>query len=293
MRCAWCHNPETVAPYPELYWKRRLCTQCGKCLDACPRDAIEPPILPEEALDGESAYHKIIRSRCDRCLKCVEACLYQALEIVGRPMSAEEILAEALQDKPFYDNSGGGLTLSGGEPTAHADFTLRLLRRAREMGLHTCLDTSGFCEWEVLREIARSADIVLYDLKHLDPEQHRQKTGADNRLILGNLARLAETGREIWIRIPVIPDFNDSLEFHARAAAFLAALPGRVERVDLLPFHNWCQDKYGWLGVDWELREAESLDPIFLEIPAESYREKGLAVTIGGSGFEDARAGTG
>jgi len=219
-------------------------------------------------------------------MRCVEVCLYDALQIVGKAMSVEEILEEVLRDQPFYDNSGGGMTLSGGEPAAHAEFAQRLLKQAKDMGLNTCLDTNGFCEWEAFREIVRHADLVLYDLKHLDPALHQEKTGVDNEIILKNLARLAESGKETWVRIPVIPDFNDSLEFHAQAAEFLAGLPGRVARVDLLPFHNWCQDKYGWLGVDWNLREIESLDPVFLEIPAEIYREKGLNVTIGGSGFE-------
>jgi len=293
MRCAWCHNPETIAPYPEIYWKRRLCVGCGKCLEVCPRDAIEPPGPPGETGDQEDARHRIIRSRCDRCMKCLEVCLYDALQIVGQPMTVEQVLEEVQRDKPFYDNSGGGLTLSGGEPTAHAEFAQRLLRQARDLGLHTCLDTSGFCEWEIFRETVHGADLVLYDLKHLDPTLHRHKTGVDNRLILENLARLAGTGKEVWVRIPVLPDFNDSLEFHAQAADFLAGLPGRVARVDLLPFHNWCQDKYGWLGLDWNLTEIESLDPVFLEIPAEVYREKGLVVTIGGSGFESLHSATG
>jgi len=290
MRCAWCHNPEAIAPYPEIYWKRRLCVQCGKCLEVCPRNAIEPPIPPEAAQSDGSTYHKIIRSRCDRCMLCLEACLYEALQIVGKPMSVEEILEEVWRDKPFYDNSGGGMTLSGGEPAAHPEFTQSLLRQAKGMGLHTCLDTNGFCEWAVLEQMARYTDIVLFDLKHLDPEIHCRKTGVDNAPILKNLALLAKTGREIWVRIPVVPDFNDAIGFHTRAAEFLSALPGRIARVDLLPFHNWCQDKYGWLGLEWDLREVDSLDPVFLEIPAEIYRERGLAVTIGGSGFEEAGA---
>jgi len=287
LRCAWCHNPETISPDPEIYWKARLCTQCGKCFDVCPRDAIEPPVPPEEARREDAAYYKINLDRCDRCMKCVEVCLHEALEIVGKPMTVEAILEEVERDKPFYDNSGGGMTLSGGEPTFHAAFSLELLEQAKQRGLHVCLDTNGYCAWEVLKDLSRFTDIVLFDLKHLDPESHRENTTAGNQVILENLTRLSEIGIEIWVRIPVVPNMNDTMAFHSRAADFLANLPGRIARIDLIPFHNWCQDKYRWLGRHWPLGDLPSLDTIFLEIPAGVYKEKGLATTIGGSGFEN------
>jgi pyruvate formate lyase activating enzyme len=286
MRCHWCHNPETISSHPELYWKRRLCVQCGACLEACPQDAILPPIPPEETQLEECTYHKIIRDRCDLCMKCVQACLYDALEIVGKPMTVEEILDEVEQDRPFYDNSGGGMTLTGGEPTAHPEFAGRLLEQAKSRGLHVCLDTNGCSDWGVLKGLAEHADIVLFDLKHIDPVRHKERTGVTNELIIENLGLLSETGKEIWVRIPVVPGYNDSIEFHTSAADLLATLGKGITRIDLLPFHNWCQDKYGWLGLDWPLQEIESMDPAFLEIPADIYRSKGFETTIGGSGFE-------
>lgn len=290
LKCEWCHNPETIAAYPEVYWKKRHCVQCGLCLEACPRGAINPPIPPEEAQQEDSTYHKIIRSKCDNCMACVEACQYGALEVVGKSMSVKEILDEVESDRPFYDNSGGGLTLSGGEPTVFVDFSEALLQEAKGRGLHTCMDTNGYCSWEILERLVRHTDIVLYDLKHLDPELHRLRTGVANELILENLARLVRTGQEIWIRIPVVAGFNDSLEYHRRNAQFIRRLPGRIARIDLLPFHNWCQDKYGWLGIDWALgRRNEAMEPFLLEVPLEIYREEGLSANIGGSGFEGAR----
>lgn len=286
LKCRWCHNPETIYPAPEIYWKNRLCLQCGRCLEVCPNDAVNPPIAPEESREENSTYHKIIRDKCDRCMKCVEACPYGALIIVGKPLSLEEILAEVLQDKPFYDNSGGGMTLSGGEPTAHPEFAKKLLSGARDRGLHTCLDTNGFCDWKVLNLLIENVDVVLFDLKHLDVEMHKKGTGVSNEVILTNLNLLLKSGRETWLRIPVIPGFNDSMEFHKAASMFIANLPRPVARVDLIPFHNYCQDKYNWLGLDWELKDMEPLEPSFLEIPADLYREKGLFTTIGGSGFE-------
>jgi pyruvate formate lyase activating enzyme len=286
LKCRWCHNPETINPGLEIYWKNRLCLQCGRCLEVCPNDAIYPPIEPEESRKEDSTYHKIIREKCDRCLKCVEACPYGALIIVGKPLSIKEILDEVIQDKPFYDNSGGGMTLSGGEPTAHPEFANKLLSGARERGLHTCIDTNGFSDWRVLNRLIEQVDVVLFDLKHLDDRMHKQGTGVGNEIILKNLTLLSESGREIWIRIPVIPGFNDSMAFHTAASTYIAGLPRKVSRVDLIPFHNYCQDKYNWLGIDWELKDMEPIEPSFLEIPADLYREKGFFTTIGGSGFE-------
>jgi pyruvate formate lyase activating enzyme len=290
LRCQWCHNPEAMATHRELYWKRRLCAQCGACLEACPRDAINPPIPVAEAQQEGSTYHKIIRERCDLCMKCVDVCIYGALEIVGKSMSVKEILDEVERDRPFYDSSGGGMTLTGGEPATHAEFAVTLLKEAKRRGLHVCLDTSGLCAWAVLKRLADTTDIVLFDVKHLDSALHKEATGAGNEVILDNLARLADSGTEVWIRIPVIPNYNDSMAFHSRAAGFLASLGPGITRVDLLPFHNWCQDKYGWLNRPWALSSCEALDPAFLEIFADVYRSAGFLSTVGGSGFESRKA---
>ncbi len=286
MKCEWCHNPETIDALPDIFWKRRLCVGCGECMDVCPNNAINPPIPPEESQKPDSTYQKIVRDQCDLCMKCVDACHYGALSISGKPVSIDELIEEVEKDRPFYDNSGGGMTLSGGEPTAHSDFSLQLLKAAKQRGLHTCLDTNGCCDWNVFEKLLEHVDVFLFDLKHIDSAIHKEKTGVDNGIILKNLARLSETGKEIWIRIPVIPGFNDSLDFHTRASEFLSNLPGKISRVDLLSYHNWCQDKYDWLGIDWPMKEIEATEPSFLEIPAECYREKGFMTTIGGSGFE-------
>ena len=287
LKCEWCHNPETLHSYPEIYYKVRMCSQCGTCLEVCPEDAIVPPIPPPESQAEDSTYRKIIRDKCTRCMDCVDACGYRALEIVGQPMTVRQILDEVEQDRPFYENSGGGLTLSGGEPTGQLDFSLQVLKEAKKRTIHTCLDTSGFCEWEELESLLPYTDIVLYDLKHIDPEKHREKTGVSNEKILDNLSRLSSTSKEIWVRIPVIPGFNDSMTFHQQALDFFTHLPGKIDRLDLLPFHNYCQQEYKWLGIDWRLTDVMSIEPSFLEIPAEIYKEKGFKTTVGGSGFEN------
>jgi pyruvate formate lyase activating enzyme len=286
LRCSWCHNPETRSLLPDLYWKKTLCTQCGKCLEVCPRGAVRPPVPQEEALSEDSTYHKIIRDRCDRCMACVESCPSSALEIVGKPLSVDAVLEEVERDRLFYATSGGGLTVSGGEPTLHADYASALLHGAHERGIHTCLDTSGYCSWAVLERLIESTDIVLFDVKHVDPELHTRETGVTSALTVENLRRLVREGTTVWVRIPVVPGYNDSRAFHEKAVGLLLSLPARPARIDLLPFHNWCQDKYAWLGIDWELRDTEALEPSLLESAADLYREVGFFTTIGGSGFE-------
>jgi len=287
MKCAWCHNPETQALYPEIYWRTLLCVQCGACLEACPEDAINAPIPPEEARSEGSTYHKIIRERCTRCMKCIDACKYNALTIVGQEYSIDEVLEEVIKDELFYSNSGGGMTVSGGEPTTHPKFLGELLAKAKTRGLHTCIDTSGHCSWEVLEPILKNVDLILYDLKHLDPAEHKRMTGVENEMILGNLKKISEKRYAIWIRIPVIPDYSDQLDYHYQVVELLKSLPHPVERVDLLPFHNWCQDKYRWLGIDWVYTGMEAMEPSFLNPLLDIYRDAGISATVGGSGFED------
>lgn len=279
--CSWCHNPECINPSVGIYWKRTLCQQCGTCLTVCPREAVHPPIPVEEARESDT-YYKIDLQKCDKCMKCVEACPYGALTKVGEPLSIEEMLNEVERDFPFYVNSGGGLTVTGGEPADQPEYVLELLKKGKERGLHICLDTSGHCPWDVLEGMLDYVDIFLYDLKQLDTNKHKKATGVGNELILANLKRLLGAGATVWIRIPVIPGFNDSPEYIESVAQFLKGLSPPVERVDLLPFHNYCQEKYRWLGLDWKFGETESLDQSEVEPLKDILESHGIPTTIGG-----------
>lgn len=282
LKCPWCHNPECVHASVNIYWKRTLCKQCGLCLSACPRDAIHPPIPVDEAMKDDSTYHKIDRTKCDMCMKCVEVCPDGALSKVGDTLSIKEVLDEVVRDKPFYINSGGGMTVTGGEPTTQPKYLLELLAKAKELDLHTCLDTSGHCPWEVLESTLNYVDMYLYDLKHMDSREHQKMTEVGNELILENLQRLAEANKALRIRVPVIPGFNDFLKTMMDMAEFLVKLPNPVQGIDLLPFHNWCQDKYRWLGLDWPMSDVESMDPGELEEHKMLIESYGLECTIGG-----------
>ena len=286
MHCVWCHNPETIKSTRELNWRASICAQCGRCFDACPRDAINPPIDPEEARADNSTYDKIIRENCDLCMKCVEVCPTGALELIGQDYTVEEVLDEVEMDMPFYENSGGGMNITGGEPLVHPEYTAELLQGARARGISSCLDTNGNCKWEVLEPLLEYVDVVLYDLKHIDSGEHRRLTGVGNELILDNLKKLLEMGQSVWLRIVVIPDYSDSLDYHEKVAAFLKTLPHPPERIDLLPFHNWCESKYRQLGIRWSFADTPAMDPSMLRPAIEIYRDAGLEATIGGSGFE-------
>lgn len=264
LSCWWCHNPEGQARDPELVYYEARCRRCGACVVVCPH-------ADAAGRDGVILPHAL----CEGCGGCVEACLSSAREILGREMSVEEVLREAERDRVFYEESGGGVTLSGGEPLLQPEFTLALLAACRTRGLHTALETCGLAPESVMLAAAARADLVLYDLKVLDAEKHRRYTGAPNDGILGNLRALAGAGRPPVVRLPVIPGINDSEEDLAACARFLAQLG--LRRLDLLPYHCIGIEKYWRLGRSYRLPETA---------PPEAERNRAVAAYFTGEGFE-------
>jgi pyruvate formate lyase activating enzyme len=234
LRCAWCHNPEGLSPRPELMWYDVRCIGARDCLSACPERALE--LTP----DGM----RIDRTKCTACGACAEACPAGALEVIGREWTPDELFAEVDKDTVFYDTSGGGVTLSGGEPMAQADFVLALARLCHEAGIHVALDTCGTVAWERYERVLPLVDLVLYDLKIFDAERHRASTGADNRSILENARRIAAAGKPMWVRTPIIPGYTAGADNIAALGDFIAGELPTVERWDLLAYTNLGQPKY-------------------------------------------------
>jgi pyruvate formate lyase activating enzyme len=238
LSCLWCHNPESQRAQPELlYWAER-CAGCGACVAACPVDAV--------SLEGGSAVTN--RSLCTGCGACIEVCPSQAREIAGEVWSLGRLLDAVERDVLFYDESGGGLTLSGGEPLAQPEYAQAALAACRDRRIHTAVDTCGFAEWDVVDAVASQTDLFLYDVKHLDDDRHRELTGVSNARILENLEQLSEADRRIWIRYPIIPGENDA-EGEIVALGRLVSRLKTVDAIHLLPFHRGGERKRTRLGL--------------------------------------------
>ena len=225
LRCIWCHNPESLEKAPTLSFNKQKCSSCGRCLAVCSARIIENGIL------------KIEREKCMRCGKCTEICLNDANEIIGKEMTTSEVFAEVLKDKMFYDTSDGGITVTGGEPSYQPDFTLELLSLAKDAGISLAIETCGIGSREFYEKAADLGTTFLYDIKCIEPEHHRKLTGADNAHIISNLHYLMDRGADIIIRLPLIPDCNDSDNDIAMLSAFLNENKGRYRYAEIMPYH--------------------------------------------------------
>lgn len=269
LRCAWCHSPESQSPEPEVAFNPDPCIGCGHCVKACPNDA------------QTMGNPKILRERCNASGRCVEVCFAGALTMYGEKRTVGELLEEVERNRPLYETSGGGVTVSGGEPTIQPAFTRALLEALKDRGIHTALDTCGLADWEALRDILEHVDLVLYDLKHMDSTLHESMTGLPNHLILSNLERVAGLGKTLVIRVPVIPGFNDDVDHFRKMGRFLEGLGG-VESVELLPYHNLGAPKYATLGREYPLGDLESPGREALTVLEGVLEALGLRVVIEG-----------
>ena len=269
LRCLWCSNPESMKPLPQLFYLKDRCTSCSRCIEACPNGA--NTMTPEGLI-------VIDRDVCQACGECVQVCPNKARDIAGRVMTVEEVLDEVKKDSLFYRNSGGGVTASGGEPTHQPDFLWHLFAGCHEAAIETCLDTTGFVKTETLRWILEQTDLVLYDIKHMDPGAHKKLTGVDNALILEN-ARVVAADKPMIVRVPLIPGHNDSEENLNAVTAFMAELG--LKRIDLLPYHSLAKSKYERLGMEYRLEGLQPYEPEEVKEIKAFLESRGLEVGVG------------
>jgi pyruvate formate lyase activating enzyme len=269
--CFWCHNPEDRVARQEVQWFPDRCIGCDACLVACPEGA-------QDRMDGQRVYH---REACQVCGRCVDVCYAEALVMAGRWWAPEELLELLLRDREFYEQSGGGITLSGGEPTLQQAFARRTLELCRRAGLRTAIETAAYCRWEGLAELLPWLDLLIMDIKLIDDAAHRAATGVANRLILENARRLSTTGVPLLVRTPVVPGVNDTPEAIGAVAGFIAGFPN-LHYYELMPFHRMAGGKYRSLGLSYEGEGLAPPAPITLEMLAQRAREAGVhTVRIG------------
>ena len=248
LRCLWCHNPEGGPAKRQLAWYASKCIKCGCCYSACPFHVIVG------VMNGGD--ERVDRARCHVCGSCARACPAEALQLIGRLESVESVLDVVKRDVPFYRTSGGGMTISGGEPLSQWEFTRTLVEEARREGIHTAIETSGFGEWERLESLATYTDLFLYDLKVISRRKHRRLCGVDNARILENARKLSAAGARVLFRTPIVPRLNDRLTDIRALADFVLSLPGR-HRLELMPYHRIGAGKYEALGLTYPIPEVQ------------------------------------
>ncbi|WP_096700837.1 [benzylsuccinate synthase]-activating enzyme [Magnetospirillum sp. 15-1] len=281
LRCPWCHNPETQDTRREMFYYENRCVGCGRCVAVCSTGA---STLVDTG--GKSPTLVVNRDKCDRCLRCAAVCLTEARGISGQAMTVDEILREALSDKPFYKNSGGGVTLSGGDPLMYPEFVLELARRLHDEGVHLAMETSCFPKhWETMEPLVEHTDLFIVDLKCLNAKRHEEVVGWPLQPILRNLNNLFERNATVRIHIPVIPGFNDSEEDFRDYAEFLGAYADRLNGVDILNYHSYGEGKYAALGrMETYKFAGVAENPAEVVLPlVKALKDKGIpGITVGG-----------
>lgn len=275
LRCRWCSTPESQDPAPELGYDPRKCTVCRSCVAVCPREAI--------TVAQDETKVEVDPSACDLCFECVEACPSKARKAYGRRVTARRIVEEVEKDDIFYFHSGGGVTISGGEPLVQAAFVKEILVGCRERGMHTAIETSGYAAWNRLEEVLPFLDTVIVDIKIMDSARHKEFTGQSNELILENIRKIDESEfpLELFIRVPLIPGINDSEEDLLATAEFCKGLR-KFKELHILPYHRLGVESYRLLNREYPLDDLQSLDMRDVEEKVERLRREGIPVKIGG-----------
>lgn len=255
LHCPWCHNPEGIDRKPTVVWWKSQCLRCQDCIAACPAVALT---LEQELIRWRA-------SSCTGCGRCAEACPTQALELIGTTVTVDKVVDSVVKDRSFYETSGGGVTLSGGEPCMQHKFLSALLPRLHQAGIKTALDTCGATDPKILKELLAWVDLILFDLKLADPHEHVRVTGIELEVVLAALTTVAESGKPLWIRTPVIPGYTADRENVRDIAKLILLLAPNVLRYELLAFSNLCAGKYEAMNLDFPLRHTQLLTPQNME----------------------------
>lgn len=279
LHCFWCHNPEGMVGTKQIQFTESRCITCGACVANCPQGA-------HQIFNGKHVYD---RSLCQECGICVQNCFTNALLAVGKKVTIQEIMQEVMADHPFYETSGGGVTLSGGEPALQPEFAVGILKECKEEGIHTAIETCANVPWSFLENLVSLADLIMMDLKHLDDRRHREVTGASNQRILENAKKIVHMNKPVRFRTPVIPSVNDSSEAIAEIAKFilqikassLSKAPAQADITwELLPFHKLAADKYRSLGLEYKAQDLDILTKERIAALAEDAKNAGMPVKI-------------
>jgi pyruvate formate lyase activating enzyme len=275
LNCKWCQNPETLTSKPALMYVADLCRDCGRCQGVCPSGE------PHSMVNGRVTFN---RECCTGCFACAESCPFDALKASGKEVSAEEVVKEVMQDEVFYRQTGGGVTVSGGEPLMQIDFCTEILKLIKKEDISTCIETAGNVPWSNFENVLPYTDLFLFDVKFASPEPHRVWTGADNALIQSNLGKLAQAGKEIIVRIPLIPEVNDGDEFQGMVD-WIAELES-ISEIHILPFHQLGSSKYGQMGMEYSMGDYREENGDMIQWCQQYAMSRGFRVSLGGSGFK-------
>lgn len=268
LRCKWCSNPESQMSYPQILWNREKCTHCKLCETSCPTNSI--------SFENNTFHFQY--SRCIGTMNCIKQCPVNALEHLGKDMNLEEVMKEILKDKDFYEESGGGVTLSGGEVLSQAAFAADLLRECKKSGIHTALETTGYAPFKTFKRVTDLADMLLFDMKHYNREKHIEYTRVSNELIINNIKAGVHDGKHIIARIPVIPGENNSLQDAKHFCRLLHDI--EIKEVDLLPFHQFGESKYARLGMEYKMKDVKALHPEDLQEYLQIFTDSGFIVKM-------------
>jgi pyruvate formate lyase activating enzyme len=271
LECRWCSNPECISARPEAGFIKALCTKCGQCAGVCPAGALAI---------SENSHPQIDRALCTGCGKCAEACSYKALVLYGKQMSAAEIFDAVKADKMFYEASGGGVTASGGEALLQPQLVSEFFEKCWQAGINTCIETSGYAPESAVKQVLPHTDYILFDLKIMNPEKHREFTGKPNDLILGNAKTAAASGKKTLFRMPLIPGVNDGSQNVIETADFLRSLGKEFLRIELMPYHRLGKGKYDSLGKPYLLRDVSALEPESIEPVKKMFDDRGISCSV-------------